>query len=317
MAPLLGQLKAICIEAQAKAFPGVDSKVDVTVTDKAGADYQNNSSLALFGKLKGMGALPNGVKSAKDIAQMLADHMQQCDVSKSIMKLEVAGPGFINIFLDPLWVSARVQSIVINDVLPPPVEKKKVVVDFSSPNVAKEMHVGHLRSTIIGDSLCRVLEFSGHEVHRVNHVGDWGTQFGMLIAHLKKVFPDFSTKPPPIGDLQQFYKDAKKVFDEDEDFKKIAHEEVVRLQGGDGTSRLGWQQICDVSRREFEKIYSRLGVVLTEVGESYYNEYINPVVTHLEQIGLVTDSDGAKVLLAYSLTCPLTDRTCHRRRQRS
>ena len=117
-----------------------------------------------------------------------------------------------------------------------------------------QMHVGHLRSTIIGDTLCRVLEFAGHSVERVNHVGDWGTQFGMLIAHLKRVFPDYSTKPPPIADLQQFYKDAKKVFDDDEAFKKDAHEEVVRLQGGDGSSRYAWNQICDVSRREFEKV---------------------------------------------------------------
>ena len=173
---------------------------------------------------------------------------------------------------------------------PPAAKKQKVLVDFSSPNVAKEMHVGHLRSTIIGDTICRILEFCGHEVLRVNHVGDWGTQFGMLIGHLKNVFPKYATEPPPIADLQQFYKDAKKVFDDDEAFKKVAHEEVVRLQGGDGASRFAWQAICEVSRREFEKVYSRLGVELTEVGESYYNEYIAAVVAHLEQVpGLVSE----------------------------
>lgn len=118
----------------------------------------------------------------------------------------------------------------------------------------------------------------------------------MLIAHLKDVFPDFATKPPPIGDLQQFYKAAKKVFDDDEAFKQRAHEEVVRLQSGDGPSRHAWQQICDVSRREFEKVYSRLDVCVYEKGESYYNEYIPAVIAHLGQLGLVDVKDGAKVI---------------------
>ena len=149
---------------------------------------------------------------------------------------------FFRPFRQGLLNASRVMQTLKVGVLPPLLKgviggRKKVVVDFSSPNVAKEMHVGHLRSTIIGDTICRMLEFCGHDVKRVNHVGDWGTQFGMLIGHLKNVFPDFATKPPPISDLQQFYKDAKKVFDEDEDFKKKAHEEVVRLQGGDGASR--------------------------------------------------------------------------------
>ena len=111
--------------------------------------------------------------------------MKSCDADGMLEKLEVAGPGFINIFLSVEWLAARVQALIVDGVLPPPAEKKEVVVDFSSPNVAKEMHVGHLRSTIIGDTICRMLEFSGHEVERVNHVGDWGTQFGMLISHLK------------------------------------------------------------------------------------------------------------------------------------
>jgi len=130
-------------------------------------------------------------------------------------------------------------------------------------------------------------------------VGDWGTQFGMLIGHLKKVFPNFSSQPPPISDLQQFYRDAKKVFDEDETFKQLAHEEVVRLQAGDAGSRSAWAQICEVSRREFEKIYLRLGVspALYEVGESFYNEYIPPVVAHLDEMRqVVHDASGAKLI---------------------
>ena len=138
----------------------------------------------------------------------------------------------------------------------------------------------------------------------MNHVGDWGTQFGMLIGHLKNVFPDYATKPPPIGDLQQFYKDAKKVFDDDEAFKKRAHEEVVRLQGGDGSSRYAWGQICEVSRREFEKVYSRLHVKLSEVGESYYNEYIPAVLDHLQQIGAAAGGKGRLPCLTTALHVP-------------
>ena len=221
------------------------------------ASLQNNSSMGLFGILKKDGALPEGIKSLPDVAQRLAASMRSEDAEGIFQDVQVAG-GFINIWLSREWQAARVQDIVLHGALPPKCERKRVVVDFSSPNVAKEMHVGHLRSTILGDTICRILEFCGHDVERINHVGDWGTQFGMLIAHLKDVFPDFATKPPPIGDLQGFYKAAKKVFDTDEEFKTRAHQEVVRLQAGDGASRYAWQQICDVSRREFEKVYRRL-----------------------------------------------------------
>ena len=288
MPTVIGALKAICTAAQTSAFPDIASKVDVA-SSAMGADYQNNSALSLFGRLKAAG-LPDGIKSPKDVAQRLADAMQLCDSEAMMAKVEVAGAGFINITISGPWFADRLNTIAQNGALPPPVQTQKVVVDFSSPNVAKEMHAGHLRSTIIGDSICRVLEFCGHEVLRVNHVGDWGTQFGMLIGHLKQVFPDFASNPPPIGDLQAFYKESKKHFDEDKDFAKLAHEEVVRLQSGDGASRYAWQQICDVSRAAFEEVYSRLGVKLTEVGESFYNEYIHAVVAHLNEIGLVSDS---------------------------
>ena len=121
-----------------------------------------------------------------------------------------------------------------------------MLVDFSSPNIAKEMHVGHLRSTILGECLCRTFEFCGHEVIRVNHVGDWGTQFGMLIAHLKDSFPDFKTAAPPISDLVGFYKESKKRFDADEEFKARAHQEVVALQGGDQDNLTAWTALCEV-----------------------------------------------------------------------
>jgi arginyl-tRNA synthetase len=171
-----------------------------------------------------------------------------------------------------------------------------VVVDFSSPNIAKEMHVGHLRSTIIGDSLARVLEFRGHRVLRLNHVGDWGTQFGMLITHLKQVAPETlnTADAVDLGDLVAFYREAKKRFDEDEAFQTTSREEVVKLQGGDPVSLKAWGLLCDQSRREFQKIYDRLDIRLSERGESFYNPYLASVLSGLKEAGLLVTDDGAE-----------------------
>ena len=171
-----------------------------------------------------------------------------------------------------------------------------VVVDFSSPNIAKEMHVGHLRSTIIGDSLARVLEFRGHPVLRLNHVGDWGTQFGMLITHLKQVAPEALTTSDAVdlGDLVAFYRQAKQRFDDDEAFQTTSREEVVKLQGGDPVSLKAWGLLCDQSRREFQKIYDRLDIALCERGESFYNPCLAGVVADLEALGLLVVDDGAR-----------------------
>ena len=183
LSTVLQAVTEISKAAQEKAFPGVAAPVNVAVSKRDG-DFQNNTAMALFGMLKASGNMPAAIKAPKDVAETLAAAMHECDTEGIFAKAEAAG-GFVNIWLSKSWQAARVQNIVKHGVLPPPTEKKKAIVDFSSPNVAKEMHVGHLRSTIIGDTICRMLEFSGHEVERVNHVGDWGTQFGMLISHLK------------------------------------------------------------------------------------------------------------------------------------
>ena len=171
-----------------------------------------------------------------------------------------------------------------------------VIVDFSSPNIAKEMHVGHLRSTIIGDCLARVLEFRGHPVLRLNHVGDWGTQFGMLITHLKQVAPEALEHPDAVdlGDLVAFYRQAKARFDADEDFQATAREEVVKLQGGDPVSLKAWGLLCEQSRREFQQIYDRLDIRLVERGESFYNPYLQKVVDDLSAATLLVTDDGAR-----------------------
>lgn len=188
-------------------------------------------------------------------------------------------------------------SLILKDgVKPPKVDKKRVVVDFSAPNIAKEMHVGHLRSTIIGDSICRLLEYLGHDVLRINHVGDWGTQFGMLIAHLEDRFPNFKKESPPISDLQAFYKESKIRFDSDEAFKKRAYQKVVLLQGGDADCLKAWNLICDVSRKEFQQIYDRLDIKLIERGESFYNDRMKKIVPELEKKGLLEEDDGRKIM---------------------
>ena len=178
-------------------------------------------------------------------------------------------------------------------------------MDFSSPNIAKEMHVGHLRSTIIGDCVCRLLEFCGHDVLRVNHVGDWGTQFGMLITYLQESFPDILTNPPNISDLTVIYKASKKRFDEDPAFKELSRLNVVRLQAGDAACTAIWKLLCDISRAEFQKVYNALDVKLTEVGESFYNPMIPSTIEQMQAIGLVQDEEGMLVIKLPHFTIPL------------
>ena len=176
--------------------------------------------------------------------------------------------------------------------------KQKIVVDFSSPNIAKEMHVGHLRSTIIGDTLSNLLTFAGHDVLRLNHVGDWGTQFGMLVEHLRDEFPEAlsieTSQNVDLGDLVMLYKAAKQRFDKDEDFKVRSREGVVKLQAGDPETLAAWESLCAASRVEYQKIYDLLNIVgLNERGESFYNPYLRGVIEDLESQGLAVESEGA------------------------
>ncbi|XP_036169399.1 arginine--tRNA ligase, cytoplasmic isoform X3 [Myotis myotis] len=211
-------------------------------------DYQCNSAMGISQMLKTKEQRVNPREIAENITKHLPDN-------EYIEKVEIAGPGFINVHLRKNFVSKQLTNLLVNGVqLPALGENKKVVIDFSSPNIAKEMHVGHLRSTIIGESMCRLFEFAGYDVLRLNHIGDWGTQFGMLIAHLQDKFPDYLTVSPPIGDLQAFYKESKKRFDTEEEFKKRAYQCVVLLQSKDPDIIKGWKLICDVSRQGFVQV---------------------------------------------------------------
>jgi arginyl-tRNA synthetase len=255
-----------------------------------------------FGDFQANGALPlaKPLKQApRQIASAIVEQLQ-ADPSFTALCLEpvIAGPGFINLTLRPERLTAEVAERLGDPRLgvPSVQDSAPVVVDFSSPNIAKEMHVGHLRSTIIGDSLARVLEFRGHPVLRLNHVGDWGTQFGMLITHLKQVAPEAldTADAVDLGDLVAFYREAKKRFDDDDAFQATSREEVVKLQGGDPVSLKAWGLLCDQSRREFQKIYDRLDIRLSERGESFYNPYLDGVVAALEASGLLVVDDGAR-----------------------
>jgi arginyl-tRNA synthetase len=262
---------------------------------KAGfGDYQANCAM---GAAKAMGTNPREL-AAKIVAAL--------DLAGIAEKVEIAGPGFINIDLKAEWLGeqiAKAQSdarLQVEQVAAP----QNVVIDYSGPNLAKEMHVGHLRSTIIGDSLARLLEFQGHNVIRQNHVGDWGTQFGMLIAELEEQLGAKGDDAMALKDLEVFYQQAKKHFDDDEAFANKARDYVVRLQSGDGQMLKLWEQFKTISLHHSTEIYQQLNVTLKDGdvrGESFYNNDLAPLVKELQDQGLAVESDGAQVVFLQEL----------------
>ncbi len=255
--------------------------------------YQCNNALKLAKELK----VP-----PREVANKILSHIdpKQKDGSPFIAKMEIAGAGFINFTLDSHFLAHEVKLALLDAHLGAsrPEKVKRVIVEFSSPNVAKELHVGHLRSTIIGDALARLFEFLGHDVLRLNHIGDWGTQFGMLITFMKEEAPDVlkGEKESDTSQLMSWYRQSKVRFDQDPDFKKRAQQQVVLLQGGDPAALKAWKIICDISRKSFQQIYDLLDVKITERGESFYNPYLKPLIDDLTKKGLVTISDGAKCI---------------------
>ncbi len=284
LALLKSRIEQAIVTAFGDEWIGTDPILVPTKDPKFG-DYQANVAMSLAKPLK---------QKPRDIAQAIVENL---DVSDCCQSPEIAGPGFINLTLKTEYLVSQLHNLLTSDrmAIPPAKQPQKVIVDFSSPNIAKEMHVGHLRSTIIGDAIARVLEFAGHDVLRLNHVGDWGTQFGMLITHLRDVCPEALTSPEAvnIGDLVAFYKEAKQRFDEDADFQLRSRQAVVELQSGDEDANQAWQILCEQSRRAFQDIYNRLDIKLQERGESFYNPLLADVVKDLEQTGLLVEDQGA------------------------
>ncbi|TCB94671.1 arginine--tRNA ligase [Enterobacter wuhouensis] len=250
-------------------------------------DYQANGVMAVAKKL---GMPP------RQLAEQVLTHL---DLTGIASKTEIAGPGFINIFLEPAFLASHVDAALKSDrlgVSQP--EPQTIVIDYSAPNVAKEMHVGHLRSTIIGDASVRTNEFLGHKVIRANHVGDWGTQFGMLIAYLEKQQQE-NAGEMALADLEGFYREAKKHYDEDEAFAERARSYVVKLQGGDQYFLEMWRKLVDITMSQNQLTYNRLNVTLTRddvMGESLYNPMLPGIVADLKAKGLAVESEGATVV---------------------
>lgn len=295
-----GQLEGIVEKALSASFPdGQWGKAVVAPTNNPKfGDYQCNNAMPLFSKIKGTEGAP---KSPRALAELIVNSLPPHEMVEDV---SIAGPGFINFRLDQKFIARHVGSLFdkgIQSWAPEPV-CNRAVVDFSSPNVAKEMHVGHLRSTIIGDALCRNLEYSGVQVKRLNHVGDWGTQFGMLIQHMEENGLRFDA---PVSDLQQLYKDAKVRFDEEADFKKRAQEAVVKLQSGSEDSLQRWKMICEASRKEFNAIYDKLGIEIEERGESFYNPKLEGLVESLKEAGVAELSEGAMCIFVEGSDIPL------------
>ncbi|RTL00696.1 MAG: arginine--tRNA ligase, partial [Proteobacteria bacterium] len=248
-------------------------------------DYQINGAMAAAKQLK---------MNPRELATQL---IASVDASDMIDKMEIAGPGFINITLSNDYLTNKLNDNILTvDNYP----AHRVVVDYSAPNLAKEMHVGHLRSTIIGDALVRMYQYLGCEVFKRNHVGDWGTQFGMLTAYLlelQETQGNTSDVTMELSDLEIFYRKAKIRFDESEEFANRARECVVKLQSGDPKILLLWKQFVDISLSHCQEIYNRLNTKLLPtdvIGESFYNGLLAPMVKQLVEDGFAVDSDGAK-----------------------
>jgi len=268
---------------------------DPTVRGSDRADAQINGALALAKKL---GSNP------REIAQRVVDSGMLDGVASD---LEIAGPGFVNVTFSPEFLAAQLGAVAVDDRLgvAPATDAKTIVIDYSAPNVAKEMHVGHLRTTLIGDALVRIFGFLGHDVVRENHIGDWGTPFGMLIEHLVDLGEALAAEHLSLGDLDGFYREARHAFDSSDEFQDRARQRVVLLQGGDADTRRLWVMLVELSTQHFNTVYEMLGVHLTDddlVGESTYQPLMPGVIERLRTAGLLVESDGADVVFPPGFT---------------
>jgi arginyl-tRNA synthetase len=275
-------------QAVRAAFGEQYAGTDPMVRSSERADYQADLAMGLAKTLQ---------RPPRDVAEAVVAH---ADLAGLCERVEVAGPGFINLTLARGFIAESIRALAADPRLgvPAAARREKVVIDYSAPNVAKEMHVGHLRSTIIGDALARLFQFVGHDVVRQNHVGDWGTPFGMLIEHLVDVGESADAS---VRELNEFYRAARAKFDQDPAFADRARQRVVALQAGDPRTLELWQALVDISKQHFAAVYARLGVTLTNEhvrGESFYNPVLPEIAAELEQRGIARISDGALCVFA-------------------
>ena len=299
MKSTLNELKTRVQTALAAAFGDEYGNTDpilVSTNNPKFGDYQANVAMSLAKPLK---------SNPRAIATQIAENL---DVSDFCETPAIAGPGFINFKLKTEYLEAQLKKVHGSDRLG--IEKadppQKVIVEYPSPNIAKEMHVGHLRPAIIGECFARIVEFQGHDLLRINHVGDWGTPFGMLITYLQETYPDpqQAAVAATSGDLATFYRQAKKRFDEDETFKENARQAVVKLQAGEPEIIEAWERVCELSKRSYRKIYDLLDISkdIVDRGESFYNPYLPDVVKDLDAAGLLVEDDGAQCVFLDGFT---------------
>jgi arginyl-tRNA synthetase len=289
-------VKELLSERLAPAFAAVAGEpADPVIRRSQRADFQANGALALARRL------------GRDPRELAAEILRRARLEGVCASVEVAGPGYLNLTVDDDLLGRMLAEMGRDDRLgvPTTAGPETAVVDYSAPNAAKEMHVGHLRSTIIGDAAVRILEWLGHTVIRQNHLGDWGTPFGMLVEHLLDVGETEASHELSVGDLGGFYKAARKKFDADPGFRERARRRVVLLQGGDETTLRLWSVLVERSIEHFMAVYDRLGVRLTKadfVGESYYNGQLGSVVDELDRLGLLRESEGAQCVFPEGFT---------------
>src|SRR3954449_3595039 len=272
-------------QALANAFGEEYADADPLIRPSQFADFQANVAMSLA---KRIGRAP------REVASSLVEHLELADVCDPV---EVSGPGFLNLRLRDAWLAAAVTELGADDRLGVPTQVRQIVpIDYSAPNVAKEMHVGHLRTTVVGDALARTLEHLGHRVIRQNHVGDWGTPFGMLIEHLLDVGEDSAEAGLLRSSPNDFYQAAREKFDTDQEFADRSRRRVVTLQAHDpGTMRL-WDELIELSKAYFNSIYTTLDVTLRDedlAGESSYNDELAQICDELKAAGIATISEGA------------------------
>jgi len=306
---LQGKLQGL-FESSLASLSGGDEAISpqVAVADPRFGDYQCNNAMGIFKRQKRDPGTPPQWKNPREVGLAIKDGLPSAS-AEIVETVNVAPQGFVTVKLRTAWIEGEIQSLYRAPVDLRTKTPQRIVIDYSSPNIAKEMHVGHLRSTILGDTIANLLERMGHDVVRLNHVGDWGTQFGMLLEYMSRqgaLGSDSQESELLVRDLQGFYRSAKLAFDEDDDFKKKAQANVVALQSGEAWAREAWQKICQASRGEFDIVYQRLGIRgLQERGESFYNPLLPSVLQEMSEQGLVQEDGGAKCIFTNASSAPL------------